>query len=71
MLLDFYHCGHITKEQMIKSAILQEKGNDEFWANMSTKRYKCQDTGEWMVKFIPGENAFQEEVEYTDQKSVA
>ena len=56
---------------MIKSAVLQEKGNDEFWANMSTKRYKCQDTGEWMVKFIPGENAFQEEVEYTDQKSVA
>lgn len=71
MLLDFYLLGYITKDQMIKSAVLQEKGNDEFWANMSTKRYKCQDTGEWMVKFIPGENAFQEEVEYTDQKSVA
>ena len=38
MLLDFYHCGHITKEQMIKSAILQEKGNDEFWANVKTER---------------------------------
>ena len=31
MLLDFYHLGYITKDQMIKSAIEHEKGNEEFW----------------------------------------
>ena len=71
MLLDFYLCGHITKDQMIKSAIEHERGNDEFWANMSTKRYKCEDTGEMMVKFIPSDKSFDEEVEYTNQRSVA
>ena len=71
MLIDFYHCGYITKDQMIESAILHEKGNDEFWANVTPKRFKCEDTGEWMVRFVPGENAFQEEVEYTNQRSVA
>ena len=56
---------------MIKSAVLQEKGNDEFWANVTKERFKCEDTGEWMIRFVPGENAFQEEVEYTTQRSVA
>ena len=56
---------------MIKSAVLQEKGNDEFWANVTKKRFKCEDTGEWMIRFVPGKNAFQEEVEYTTQRSVA
>ena len=71
MLLDFYLMGYISKEQMIKSAVLQEKGNDEFWANVTKERFKCEDTGEWMIRFVPGENAFQEEVEYTTQRSVA
>ena len=71
MLLDFYHCGHITKEQMIKSAILQEKGNDEFWANVKTEKYYDAEEGEWMVRFKPGKSSFKEGVEYTDQKSVA
>ena len=71
MLLDFYHLGYITKDQMIKSAILQEKGNSEFWANMTTKKYKCEDTGEDMIRFIPGKDAFKEEVAYTNQRSVA
>ena len=71
MLIDFYHCGYITKDQMIKSAILHEKGNDEFWSNVTTKRFKCEDTGEWMVRFVPSEDAFKEEVQYTDQRSVA
>ena len=71
MLLDFYLCGYITKDQMIKSAVLQEKGNDEFWANVTKKRFKCEDTGEWMIRFVPGKNAFQEEVKYTTQRSVA
>ena len=71
MLLDFYHCGHITKDQMIKSAILQEKGNEDFWDNMTTERYVDEDTGEHMVRFVPGESSFQEEVKYTNQRSVA
>lgn len=71
MLLDFYLLGYISKEQMIKSAVLQEKGNSEFWSNVTKKRFKCEDTGEWMIRFVPGENAFQEEVEYTNQRSVA
>ena len=71
MLLDFYHCGYITKEQMIESAILQEKGNDEFWANVKTEKYYNAEEGEWMVRFIPGKSSFREGVKYTDQKSVA
>ena len=71
MLLDFYHCGYITKDQMIESAILHEKGNDEFWSNVTPKRFKCEDTGEWMVRLVPSKDAFKEEVEYTDQRSVA
>ena len=71
MLLDFYLCGYITKDQMIKSAILQEKGNDALWANMTTKRFKCKDTGEWMVRFVPSGKSWKEEVEYTNQRSVA
>ena len=71
MLLDFYLCGYITKDQMIKSAILQEKGNDEFWANVTKEKYYDAEEGEWMIRFVPGENAFQEEVEYTNQRSVA
>jgi len=71
MLLDFYLCGYITKDQMIKSAVLQEKGNDEFWANVTKEKYYDAEEGEWMIRFVPGENAFQEEVEYTNQRSVA
>ena len=71
MLLDFYHCGYITKEQMIVSAVEQERGNEEFWDNMTTKRFKCEDTGEWMVRFVPSDKSFDEEVEYTNQRSVA
>ena len=71
MLLDFYHCGYITKDQMIESAIEHERGNEEFWDNVTTKRFKCEDTGEWMVKFIPSDKSFDEEVEYTNQRSVA
>lgn len=71
MLLDFYHVGYITKDQMIKSAILQEKGNSEFWANMTMKKFKCEDTGEDLIRMIPGKDAFKEEVAYTDQRSVA
>ena len=56
---------------MIKSAILQEKGNDEFWANVKTEKYYDAEEGEWMVRFIPGKSSFKEGVEYTDQKSVA
>ena len=71
MLLDFYHLGYITKDQMIKSAILHEKGNEEFWDNVTTERFKCEDTGEWMVRFVPSDKSFDEEVEYVDQRSVA
>ena len=71
MLLDFYHVGYITKDQMIKSAILQEKGNSEFWANMTMKKFKCEDTGEDLIRMIPGKDAFKEEVSYTNQRSVA
>ena len=71
MLLDFYLCGYITKDQMIKSAIEHERGNDEFWSNMTTKRFKCEDTGEWMVRFVPSDKSFDEEVKYTNQRSVA
>ena len=71
MLLDFYHLGFITKEQMIVSAVEQERGNEEFWDNMTTKRFKCEDTGEWMVRFVPSDKSFDEEVEYTNQRSVA
>ena len=71
MLLDFYHCGHITKEQMILSAIEQERGNEEFWDNVTTERFKCEDTGEWMVRFVPSDKSFDEEVKYTNQRSVA
>jgi hypothetical protein len=71
MLLDFYLCGYITKDQMIKSAVLQEKGNDEFWANVTKEKYYDAEEGEWMIRFVPGENAFPEEVEYTNQRSVA
>ncbi len=61
----------MTKDQMIESAILHEKDNDEFWSNVTPKRFKCEDTGEWMVRLVPSEDAFKEEVEYTDQRSVA
>ena len=44
MLLDFYLCGYISKDQMIKSAILQEKGNDEFWANVTKEKNKQTQT---------------------------
>ena len=71
MLLDFYHCGYITKDQLIKSAIEHERGNEEFWDNVTTERFKCKDTGEWMVRFVPSDKSFDEEVEYTDQRSVA
>ena len=71
MLLDFYHCGYITKDQLIKSAIEHERGNEEFWDNVTTERFKCEDTGEWMVRFVPSDDSFDEEVEYTNQKSVA
>ena len=71
MLLDFYHCGYITKDQMIKSAIEHERGNEEFWDNVTTERFKCEDTGEWMVRFVPSDKSFDEEVEYVDQRSVA
>ena len=71
MLLDFYHCGYITKDQLIKSAIEHERGNEEFWDNVTTERFKCKDTGEWMVRFVPSDKSFDEEVEYTNQKSVA
>ena len=71
MLLDFYHLGFITKEQMIVSAVEQERGNEEFWDNMTTERFKCEDTGEWMVRFVPSDKSFDEEVEYTNQRSVA
>ena len=71
MLLDFYHCGYITKEQMIETAIEQERGNEEFWDNVTTERFKCEDTGEWMVRFVPSDKSFDEEVEYTNQRSVA
>ena len=71
MLLDFYHLGFITKEQMIVSAVEQERGNEEFWDNMTTKRFKCEDTGEWMVRFVPSDKSFDEEVQYTNQRSVA
>ena len=71
MLLDFYLCGYITKDQMIKSAIEHERGNDEFWSNMTTKRFKCEDTGVWMVRFVPSDKSFDEEVKYTNQRSVA
>ena len=71
MLLDFYLLGYITKDQMIKSAVLQEKGNDEFWANVTKEKYYDAEEGEWMIRFVPGENAFPEEVEYTNQRSVA
>ena len=71
MLLDFYHLGFITKEQMIVSAVEQERGNEEFWDNMTTERFKCEDTGEWMVRFVPSDKSFDEEVKYTNQRSVA
>tara|TARA_B100001778_G_scaffold168784_1_gene138757 strand:+ start:706 stop:1227 length:522 start_codon:yes stop_codon:yes gene_type:complete len=71
MLLDFYHLGFITKEQMIVSAVEQERGNEEFWDNVTTERFKCEDTGEWMVRFVPSDKSFDEEVEYTNQRSVA
>ena len=71
MLLNFYHCGYITKDQLIKSAIEHERGNEEFWDNVTTERFKCEDTGEWMVRFVPSDDSFDEEVEYTNQKSVA
>ena len=71
MLLDFYHLGYITKDQMIKSAIEHEKGNEEFWDNMTVKKFTCPDTGEKMVRFVPSEDSFDEEVEYTNQRSVA
>ena len=71
MLLDFYHLGFITKEQMIVSAVEQERGNEEFWDNMKTEKYWNAEEGEWMVKFIPSDKSFDEEVEYTNQRSVA
>ena len=71
MLIDFYHCGYITKEQMILSAVEQERGNEEFWDNVTTERFKCEDTGEWMVRFVPSDKSFDEEVKYTNQRSVA
>ena len=71
MLLDFYHLGFITEDQLIKSAIEHERGNEEFWDNVTTERFKCEDTGEWMVRFVPSDDSFDEEVEYTNQKSVA
>ena len=71
MLLDFYHCGYITKEQMIVSAVEQERGNEEFWDNMKTEKYWNAEEGEWMVRFIPSDKSFDEEVKYTNQRSVA
>ena len=71
MLLDCYHLGFITKEQMILSAVEQERGNEEFWDNVTTERFKCKDTGEWMVRFVPSDKSFDEEVQYTNQRSVA
>ena len=71
MLLDFYHCGYITKEQMIESAILQEKGNEEFWDNVTTEKYYNAEEGEGMYRCIPGKSSFKEGVEYTNQRSVA
>ena len=71
MLLDFYLCGYITKDQMIKSAVLHEKGNDDFWANMTTKRVYDEDEGKYVMRFVPGKSSFKEEVKFTDQKSVA
>ena len=71
MLLDFYHCGYITKEQMIVSAVEQERGNEEFWDNIKTEKYWDAEEGEWMVRFIPSDKSFNEEVKYTNQRSVA
>ena len=51
MLLDFYHLGFISKDQMIRSAVLQEQGNDNFWKDVEVVRYKCPETGERMVRF--------------------
>ena len=64
MLLDFYHLGFISKDQMIRSAVLQEQGNDNFWKDVEVVRYKCPETGERMVRFVPGDDAFSNEVEY-------
>ena len=64
MLLDFYHLGFISKDQMIRSAVLQEQGNDNFWKDVEVVRYKCPETGERMVRFVPGDDAFSNEVDY-------
>ena len=71
MLLDFFLCGYIDEETMVNSAIEPEKGNDKFWAGVTVKRYKHPETGEKMVRFSAGENAFEEEDTYTNQRSVA
>ena len=71
MLLDFFLCGYIDEATMINSAKEQEKGNSQFWANVTPKRYKCPETGERMIKFIPGKDAFVEDDTYTNQRSVA
>ena len=72
MLLDFYHLGFITEDQMIKSAIEHEKGNEEFWSNVTPVRFWSDEEQEYMVRFEPNEDAFKaEEVQYTNQKSVA
>ena len=64
MLLDFYHLGFISKDQMIRSAVLQEQGNDNFWKDVEVVRYKCPETGERMVRFVPSDDAFKDEVDY-------
>ena len=71
MLLDFYHCGYITKDQMIKTAIDQENSNDDFWSTVTRERYYDESEGEWMIRLVPSEDSWKEEVQYTDQRSVA
>ena len=73
MLLDFFIQGHIDEVTMVVSAVAQEESNDDFWDNCEIVKFKCPETGESMVRFVPNEEAFVEDNEYNEQlhRSVA
>jgi hypothetical protein len=58
---------------MVVSAVAQEESNDDFWDNVEVVKFKCPETGESMVRFVPNDEAFVEDDKYIPElhRSVA
>jgi len=53
MLLDFFYAGYITKKQLLESAAIHERDNDDFWSTVEVKKSICPETGEELFNFVP------------------